>query len=39
MFCGWILSFGYPADPDDLSRPPKAGGRKSIDEVIHRETW
>jgi nitroreductase len=39
MFCGWVLSFGYPADPDDLTRPPKAGGRKSIDEVVHRETW
>jgi nitroreductase len=38
-FCGWILSFGYPADADDLTRPPKAGGRKSLDEVVHRETW
>jgi nitroreductase len=38
-FCGWILSFGYPADPEDLSRTPKAGGRKSLDEVVHRETW
>ena len=38
-FCGWILSFGYPADPGDMSRPPRAGGRKSLDEVVHRETW
>jgi nitroreductase len=38
-FCGWILSFGYPADPDDLTRPPKAGGRKPIGEVVHREAW
>jgi nitroreductase len=38
-FCGWILSFGYPADAADLTRPPKAGGRKSIDEVVHREVW
>jgi nitroreductase len=38
-FCGWILSFGYPADPGDLTRPPKAGGRKALHEVIHRETW
>ena len=38
-FCGWILSFGYPAQADDLTRPPKAGGRKSIDEVVHREVW
>jgi nitroreductase len=38
-FCGWILSFGYPAASDDLTRPPRAGGRKSLDEVVHRETW
>jgi len=38
-WCGYILSFGYPADPDDLTRPPKAGGRRSLDEVTHRETW
>jgi nitroreductase len=38
-FCGWILSFGYPADADDMTRPPKAGGRKALDEVVHRETW
>ena len=38
-FCGWILSFGYPADPDDLTRPPKQGGRKPLDEVVHRERW
>ena len=39
LFCGWILSFGYPADAEDLTRPPKAGGRKPLDEVVHRETW
>lgn len=38
-FCGWILSFGYPADMGDLTRPPRAGGRKPLDEVVHRETW
>jgi len=38
-FCGWILSFGYPADPDELTRPPKPGGRKPLDEVVHRERW
>jgi nitroreductase len=38
-FCGYVLSFGYPADTDDLTRPPKAGGRKLLDEVVHRETW
>ena len=38
-FCGYVLSFGYPANEGDLSRPPKAGGRKPLDEVVHRETW
>ena len=38
-FCGYVLSFGYPADPSDLTRPPKAGGRRALDEVVHRETW
>lgn len=38
-FCGYILSFGHPKDADDLSRPPKAGGRRSLDEVTHRDRW
>ena len=38
-FCGWILSFGYPANLDDLTRPPKQGGRKPLDDVVHRERW
>ena len=38
-FCGWILSFGYPAHPDDLTRPPQKGGRKPFEEVVHRERW
>jgi nitroreductase len=38
-WCGYILSFGYPADESDLTRPPKAGGRRSLDEVTHRERW
>jgi nitroreductase len=39
MFCGYILSFGYPADPDDLTRAPKAGRRKPLEDVMHRERW
>lgn len=38
-FCGYVLSFGYPANVDDLTRPPKPGGRKPLDEVLHRERW
>ena len=37
--CEYILSFGYPADPEDLSRPPKAGGRRALSEVVHRDRW
>jgi nitroreductase len=39
LFCGYILSFGYPKDEGDLTRPPKAGGRRSLDEVTHRDRW
>ncbi len=38
-FCGYILSFGYPKDAAELSRAPKAGGRRSLDEVTHRDRW
>jgi nitroreductase len=38
-WCGYVLSFGYPAEPEDMTRPPKAGGRRPLEEVIHRETW
>jgi nitroreductase len=39
QFCEYILSFGYPADPDDLTRSPKAGGRLSLDEIVRQERW
>jgi nitroreductase len=37
--CGYVLSFGYPADPSDLTRPPRTGGRRPLEEVVHREQW
>jgi nitroreductase len=37
--CEFLLSFGYPADPADLERPLKAGGRRPLDELVHRERW
>lgn len=37
--CEFLLSFGYPARPEDLTRPPKTGGRRSLDEIVHRERW
>ena len=33
------LSFGYPLKEEKLSAPPKKGGRKVMDEVVHWERW
>jgi nitroreductase len=33
------ISFGYPADPEILNAPPKAGGRKSFSEIVHFDRW
>ena len=37
--CQYIIALGWPADPDDLTRSPRAGGRKGYDEVVHSERW
>lgn len=37
--CEYVLSFGYPADPTDLTRPAKPGGRKTLDQVVRHERW
>ena len=37
--CEFLLSFGYPADPSDLTRPLKAGGRRPLDEIVREERW
>lgn len=37
--CEYVLSFGYPADPTDLTRPAQAGGRKPLTDLIHEERW
>jgi nitroreductase len=39
MYCGFILSFGYPADPAVLTSPNRPGGRKPLDTVVHHERW
>jgi nitroreductase len=38
-YCGYVWSLGYAADPADLTRSPKAGGRVGLDEIIHEERW
>ena len=37
--CEYLLSFGYPADPAALTRPPAAGGRRDLDEMLREERW
>jgi hypothetical protein len=37
--CEFILSFGYPADPAALTWPKRAGGRKKLEAIVHRERW
>lgn len=37
--CEYLLSFGYPEYSDELDRPPRDGGRLTLDEVRRREHW
>jgi nitroreductase len=37
--CEYLLNFGYPANPEALTRPLKKGGRHTIDEVAFYERW
>ena len=37
--CEYLLSLGYPADETELTRPPKAGGRQDLAQLLHRERW
>jgi nitroreductase len=33
------ISFGYPLDEEKLFAPPKKGGRRSLEEIVHWERW
>jgi nitroreductase len=37
--CEFLLSFGYPADEDALTRPLRKGGRRPLAELVHEERW
>ena len=37
--CYAAISFGYPANPEDLKRPPRKSGRRPLEEVVHWEVW
>jgi nitroreductase len=39
QFCEYLLSFGHPADPGDLTRPPIKGGRRPLSELVREEHW
>jgi nitroreductase len=39
MFLHIAISFGYPQDATLLSRPPRLGGRKPLNELIHWNHW
>ena len=39
QLCEFLLSFGYPADPADLTRPPRARGRIALGEIVREERW
>jgi nitroreductase len=33
------LSFGYPLDETRVAAPPRRGGRRALDEIVHWEKW
>jgi nitroreductase len=33
------ISFGYPADEEKLTLPPRKSGRKTLTEMVHRDHW
>ena len=37
--CEYLLGLGYPEDPGDLTRPPRAGGRLALEDILHDERW
>jgi nitroreductase len=39
QWCEYVLSFGYPADPAELTAAPRAGGRRALHDVVHEERW
>ena len=37
--CHYLLSFGYPADPSELTAPKKRGGRQPLEALVHEDRW
>src|ERR1035437_8238528 len=38
-WCEFMLSFGYPLDPEALTWAKRTGGRKPLEAVVHYERW
>jgi nitroreductase len=39
MHLNVAISFGDPADPDVMQAPPRSGGRKDLNELVHWDHW
>jgi nitroreductase len=37
--CEYLIALGWPADPSEMTRAPRAGGRRPREEVVHEERW
>ena len=35
----FAISFGYPADEAKLTAPPKKGGRRPLEDLVHWDKW
>lgn len=38
-WCEFLLSFGFPTNPEALTWPKRAGGRKPLEAIVHHENW
>ncbi|MGA3030657.1 MAG: nitroreductase family protein [Candidatus Limnocylindrales bacterium] len=38
-WCEFMLSFGYPLNPEALTWAKRAGGRKPLEAIVHYEHW
>ncbi len=35
----FAISFGYPENAAELQEPPRRGGRRSLEEIVHWDRW
>lgn len=39
LYLNIAISFGYPSQAEDIHRPPRKSGRRTLDNVVHWERW